>query len=105
MRIDKNVRMKFRELLAARHEPEAYRRLARGYWMFLVALCALASAAGIAMGAREFMNGVTQEGKPEVRAQTSLSKTQLQEVLDGFRGRVEKYESLRAAPRTVRDPS
>lgn len=106
MRFDTSLRIKVRDAYAARHEPEAQRVLAQAYWSFLILGFAVAVSAGIAYGVWEFFRTPSaDEGLAGVRPQAAFSKAQLQELLEKFDLRADRFQERLTAPVTVRDPS
>ena len=104
----RNISMRLRDVLSSRHEPEAERLLASGYWSLLIILLVCMIVGGIGFGAWEFTRPLVAPMESEVTvgsAKAPLNRADLQKVIEGFDGRAERFEQRRAQPVTVRDPS
>ena len=107
MRFDTQVSVKIKDAYAARSEPEAVRFLGSVYWALLGTVFALVVAASIAFGVWEFLQPLASDSDTVVggHPQKTLTKSDLERVLDGFDARASKYNSRKTAPVLVRDPS
>jgi hypothetical protein len=106
MRFDTDIQVKLRDAYAARHEPEAIRILARIYWAFLIVLFSIVVITAVAYGVWEFFRTPTPDaGLSGVRPQTAFTRAQLQELLEKFDARAEKFEEHMTAPVGAKDPS
>lgn len=106
MRFDTDIQVKLKDAYAARHEPEAIRLLARAYWAFLILGLALTVVIVISYGVWEFFRMPTIDvGTSGMRPQTAFTRAQLQELLEKFDARAERFEGRMTAPVPVKDPS
>ena len=105
MRFDQNIRIKFGSLYVSRHEPEAYAMLARMYWAVLICFAALLMILGITYGTWEFLTPLPEAASSGVRPQLTVSKAQLEKILQGFEERSKAYDAHRRAPASIKDPS
>ncbi len=107
MRFDTQVSIKIKDAYAARSEPEAVRFLGSVYWALIGSVFTLVVVGSIAFGVWEFLQPLTSDSDTVVggHAQKSLTKSDLETVLDGFDARATKYNSRKTAPVLVRDPS
>jgi hypothetical protein len=106
MRFDTDLQVKLRDAYAARHEPEAIRVLARFYWAFLIVVFTVLVIASVAFGIWEFFRMPTMDGGlGGVRPQSAFTKAQLQELLEKFDARAEKFQDRMTAPVLTKDPS
>lgn len=107
MRFETGTTIQIRDAYAARHEPEGARVLGEFFWALLILLLALMVSGGIGFGIWEFTRPLTQdvESSVSVGARKSVTRSELQKILEGFGARAEKYEKRRTAPVGVKDPS
>jgi len=107
MRFDTNFTVKVKDAFAARHEPEAARVLGEIFWAFLVLALTVATLGSVAFGVREFLKPLTVDEEPSVSvgARKGVTKAELVKILEAFDARAKEYESRRAAPVPVKDPS
>ena len=107
MRFDTNIQVKIRDAYRARHEPEAERILGQFYWAVLISFFAMSVVASIGYGVWEFMRpeSAIPESSASLGAKKTLTRPDLQKVLEAFDQRATKYENRRIAPVLVRDPS
>ncbi|MBL8158296.1 hypothetical protein JNK62_02060 [bacterium] len=106
MRFDSSIQIKVKDAYAARHEPEAQRLLAQAYWAFLITSFVAAVIVVIAFGVWEFFRmPVVDESLSGVRPQTAFTKAQLQELLEKFDMRADRFQERLTAPVVARDPS
>ena len=108
MRFDIGVTVKIRDAYAARHEPEAERVLATFYWAFLVTVFSLVVAGAVGLGVWEYLRPLTADGSGSTvsaGAHKALTKSDIQNVLEGLDARAQSFEARRTAPILVRDPS
>ena len=106
MRFSSDFQMNVRDALAARHEPEAQYLLASLYWSVLVSLFVILVIASLAFGLWEFSwTPVSNETIVGARPQAAFTRVQLQETLEGFNARAERFDERMLAPVSVKDPS
>ncbi|OHB18799.1 MAG: hypothetical protein A2854_02955 [Parcubacteria group bacterium RIFCSPHIGHO2_01_FULL_56_18] len=106
MRFDTDIQVKLKDAYAARHEPEAIRLLARAYWAFLILGLTFTVITVISYGVWEFFRMPTVDaGTSGMRPQTAFTRAQLQELLDKFDARAEKFQERMTAPVSAKDPS
>lgn len=106
MRFDTNIQVKLKDAYAARHEPEAIRLLARMYWAFLIVAFTLTVLVVIAYGVWEFFRMPrTDESLSGVRPQVAFTRAQLQQLLEKFDARAERFQERMTAPAAAKDPS
>ncbi len=100
---------KWRNIRAARHEPEVRRTLARAYWTVLVIFFAFLCLASIGYGVWQFTRPLdTKESEVTVGTgspRSVLNRIDLQAVLEGFDARAVRFEERQSAPIPTRDPS
>lgn len=97
----------WKEMRAARHDPEMRRTLARTYWSLLVMLLMVTGVVSVAYGAWQFTRPLEQKVESDVTLgapRAPLNRADIQMVLGGFDARSEQFEARRAAP-PPRDPS
>ena len=107
MRFDTTVSIKIKDAYAARHEPEAQRFLGGAFWSLLILVFSLVVLGSISFGVWEFLQPLTVASDTVVgggKAKT-VTKGDLEKILDGFDARATKYNSRKTAPVLVRDPS
>ena len=98
-------------MLAYRHEPECKRAFADFYWRILLYIASIITLAALAFGIWELSAVLEDWGAADAGAAASvkpvpaLNKTQLQDTLEKFQSRARHFESLRASPPEIADPS
>ena len=106
MRFDSQVSIKVKDAFAALGEPEAEHFLGSVYWALLVIVLVSLLLGGIGFGVWEFLQPLPeQQSLVSGHAQNALTKDDVEKVLEGFDARAKKFESRRAVPLLVRDPS
>lgn len=106
MRFDTDMKMKFKDAYASRHEPEAARVLARTYWASIITIFVLVASTSVAYGVWEFFQGSSLDTSANVvRPKASFTKAQLDTILTGFDGRAARFQSRLTAPVPIKDPS
>ena len=107
MRFDTNFTLKIKDAYAARHEPEAARRLGEFFWVVLVGLMVIVIVSGIVFGIREFLRPLTEEVESSVSVgqRKGITRAELVKILEAFDARAADYEARRTAPVPVKDPS
>jgi len=101
------VPMKIRDAYAARHEPEAEHVLATWYWAVCIVVLALTILGGVGYGAWEFFKpaGEQVEASVTVGTRKTISRADLQKVLEAFDARAARFETKLRAPASAKDPS
>ncbi len=92
--------------LDAVHEPEAQRTLGTAYWAFLVTLFVCMCVISAGFGVWEFLRPLGEpSGSVSVGTAKTLSRNDLQKILEGFSARATEYEAKLVAPAPLKDPS
>lgn len=97
--------MRLKDAYAARHEPEALRILAQGYWAFLLTFSSICAVCAIAYGTWEFFRLPERDESLSVRPRQAFTKSDLQALLKKYDERAAAFEARRIAPVSVKDPS
>ena len=107
MRFETDTTIRIKDAYAARHEPEGARVLCEFVWAILVLLLVLMILGGIGFGIWQFTRPLAGdvESSVSVGAHKSVTRSELQKILEGFGARAEKYEKRRTAPVGVKDPA
>lgn len=103
-----NIPLRFRDLYAARFEPEGVRVLADAYWRGLLVLTVVVVVWVLAYGVLELFSTLhilAKEQDTSALPPPVLSHSELSAVVQGFDVRAETYESLRSRPPSFSDPS
>lgn len=98
----------FRELYAARHEPENVRPLAEAYWRALLVLSALLIIGILFFGAWEFasvMRKISTSSNGNAPKVDVLDRTKLEDTLAKFAERQSTYEAAKGKKPGLSDPS
>lgn len=106
MRFHTNFQMNVRDALAARHEPEAQYFLASIYWNALVTTFVGIVIVSLGFGAWEFFwTPMSTETVVNARPQAVFTRVQLQQTLEGFDARAERFDERMLVPISGKDPS
>lgn len=101
------VLTRWKDLRAARHEPEGRRALARVYWTALIIFFIIFNIGCVLYGVWHFtrpLRGPVSEAKVAA-PQIPLHRSELDGVLNAFESRVNNFEERQGAPSSGRDPS
>ncbi len=102
---------RIRTAYAYRHEPEYLRLVATYFWRMLLCIGVIIIAGAVWYGAFQLFSVLEDVGNRSAKAYSSgtetsiLDRAKLQATLDIFAERRAQYESLKANPSTVADPS
>jgi hypothetical protein len=96
----------YKDLYAARHEPEALHSIARSYWSSVVVGLFVVLTGAIGYGIWEFFRTPQPDDATSgVRPQLAFTRAQLQDLLGQFDARRVRFEERMNLQSAIKDPS
>ncbi|MDO8562046.1 MAG: hypothetical protein Q7S05_04465 [bacterium] len=110
MNSEQRAKTSVRDMYAYRHEPERMREFAEFYWRVLLLVASVMVILVITFGIMEAsavleLRGVSEGGGGISQPIPKLDKAKLKNTLYEFQSRQERFESLKAQPPEIKDPS